>query len=373
MNYLVIGAGLMGRAVAFDLLKFSDYSKITVVDNNRKSLEESRIFLNNKDIYLDTLDIDDSKNIKNIFQKHDIAISAVPYNYNYNLTKKAIENKTHFIDLGGNNDVVEKQKTLNKNAEEQNVTIISDCGLAPGMVSTITRDIVEYLDSVESVKLRVGGLPQKPKPPLNYQIVFSPNGLLNEYIEDTLVLENHKIIYKQSMTEIEEINFPKPFEKMEAFLTSGGCSTLPKTYQKKIKNLDYKTIRYPSHCDQFKKMFNIERLKNKPHDLLIKQLLKNIPTKGKDLVLLKAIGKGKKENKNKIIEYNIIDYYDEKNNITSMMRTTAFPVSIIAQLIEKQIITKPGVFTPEEIIPPKEFLKKLRTRNIKIKKKITGS
>jgi lysine 6-dehydrogenase len=370
MDVLIVGAGLMGRAIAFDLLNFSNNSKVTVVDKEKKFLEETKNFLKDKDIYLDILDINDLERIKQVFKKNDIAISAVPYNFNYNLTKLAIETNTHFIDLGGNNDIVQKQKTLKKQATKNKVIIIPDCGLAPGMVSTITRDIVENLDAINSVKLRVGGLPQKPKPPLNYQIVFSPNGLINEYVEDTLVLENNQIKTKKSMTEIEHITFPEPFGKMEAFLTSGGCSTLPFTYRKIIKNLDYKTLRYPDHCKNFKQIFNLKENNRKK---LINKLLEEIPTKGEDVVLLKAIGKGSKNNKKQKIEYTIIDYYDQKNKISAMMRTTAYPVSIIAQLIEKQIINTPGVFTPEEIIPPKYFFEELEKRNIKINKKITGS
>lgn len=370
MDFVVIGAGMMGRAIAFDLFNFSNNSKITIVDKDEKFLKETKSFLKNKDIYLDILDVKDSEKTKELFKEKDIAISAIPYSFNYNLTKKAIETKTHFIDLGGNNDIVEKQKTLQKNAEKNKVTVIPDCGLAPGMVSTITRDITDYLDITNSVKLRVGGLPQKPKPPLNYQIVFSPNGLINEYVEDALVLENNQIKTKKSMTELEEINFPQPFIKMEAFLTSGGCSTLPYTYKKIIKNLDYKTIRYPGHCKNFKKIFNID--KNGKNNLkeLINKILEEIPTDGKDVVLLKAIGKGLKDNKKHKIEYTMIDYYDEKNNITSMMRTTAFPASIIAQLIEKRIIKKPGVFTSEEIVPPNDFFYELNKRDIKIDKQV---
>jgi len=247
MKVLVIGAGLMGRAIAFDLSKFSNFQKITVVDKDEKALNSAKTFLKNKKINFEKLDIENKKNVKKYFQECDVAISAIPYYFNYELTKIAIDTKTHFLDLGGNNDVVQKQRGLFEKAKKNKVTILPDCGLAPGMTSVFVKDIVEYLDSVDFVKIRVGGLPLDPVPPFNYQIVFSPNGLINEYVEDALVLDHGKIVTKKSMNELETVEFPKPFGKTEAFLTSGGCSTMPYTYKDKIGYLDYKTIRYPGH------------------------------------------------------------------------------------------------------------------------------
>jgi lysine 6-dehydrogenase len=182
------------------------------------------------------------------------------------------------------------------------------------------------------------------------------------------------------MTELEKITFPKPFCDMEAFITSGGCSTLPYTFKYIIKYLDYKTIRYPDHCEKFKlllelglgydKPIKVNGIKINPREILIKFLEKLIPATGEDVVLLKVFAKGVKNNKKTKIEYTMIDYFDKKNNITAMMRTTGYSVSIIAQMIEQKIIDKYGVFTPEEIINPKYFFKELEKRDIIIEKRI---
>ena len=309
-------------------------------------------------------------------------ISAAPYRFNYILAKIAIETKTHFLDLGGNNDIVKKERGLFKRAKKRNVIVIPDCGLAPGLTSVITKDIVEQLDTIDYVRLRVGGLPINPRPPLNYQMVFSPYGLINEYVEDALVLDNGNIIKKKSMTEIEKIFFPEPFGEMEAFLTSGGCSTLPYTYKNKIGYLDYKTIRYPGHCEKFKTLLDIGfaeekeiKIKNQkivPREVLAHILMKNLPTNEHDVVLLKVLGKGVKDKKTCNLEYTMIDYYDEKNDITAMMRTTAYPVSIIAQMIEQSVIQKRGVFCPEEIVSCNIFFEELEKRNIHIIKNRTS-
>jgi len=374
MDILVLGAGMMGRAIAYDLSNYSNFEKITVVDKDKKILFSAKKFLDTADVNFEILDLEKINDVEEYFKKNDVIISAVPYNYNYELTKIAIANKAHFLDLGGNNKVVDKQRKLFKKAEENNVIIIPDCGLAPGMTSVFVRDIVNYFDYTDFVKIRVGGLPINPKPPFNYQIVFSPNGLINEYVEDPIVLDHGKIISKKSMAEIEKISFPKPFENLEAFSTSGGCSILPYTFRDKIGFLDYKTIRYPGHCELMKTLLDLglgseHPLKVNdqtiiPRNFLINLLLNVIPTEGKDVVLIKIISKGNKENKSYELEYNVIDYYDDENNITAMMRTTAYPVSITAQMIENGDIKKNGVFGSEEIVKPDKFLSELKKRKI---------
>jgi len=378
MKAIVLGAGMMGRAIAYDLCKHSNFDSIAIADKDKKTISSAEKFL--KDIDFLKLDVEKTNDVKKQFKEYDVAISAVPYKFNYVLAKTAIETKTHFLDLGGNNDIVEKERSLHDGAKDNDVTIIPDCGLAPGLVSIITKDIMEQMDSVNYVKLRVGGLPQKPTPPLNYQIVFSPYGLINEYVEDAMILNRGRIIKKKSMTELETIEFPKPFGKMEAFFTSGGCSTLPYTYKDKINYLDYKTIRYPGHCEKFKtlldlgfageKKVNVGDQNVAPRDILATLLVKNLPTSGKDVVLLKVLSEGKKNGKKTHLEYTMVDYYDDKNNITAMMRTTGYPTSIISQMIERNIIKERGVFCPEEIVPCKPFFEELEKRNIQIKKKI---
>lgn len=380
MKITVLGAGMMGRAVAFDLEKYSNFSKIIVADKDEQTLQSAKFFLKGKKIDFEIINVNDPKDVRKHFQQADIIISAVPYRFNYDMTKIAVETKTHFLDLGGNNDIVNKQRSLSEKAKKNDITIIPDCGLAPGLVSIITRDIVDEMDSVDYVKLRVGGLPTDPKPPLKYQIVFSPNGLINEYVEDALVLDHGEIIKKKSMTDIETVSFKKPFGDMEAFITSGGCSTLPYTCRKCIGYLDYKTIRYPGHCEKFKPLLdmgfagenpvNIGNQKIIPRDLLIALLLKSVPTKGRDVVLLKVLSEGMRNDKKHSLEYTMIDYYDDKNDISAMMRTTGYPVSITAQMLEDDSISRRGVFCPEEIVPCTAFFEELKKRDIQIKKEM---
>lgn len=376
MNVLVLGAGMMGRAIAYDLSLFSGFEKISIGDKDIQTRSSAKEFLKETLVKVIPVNAENSNDVKKQFQKVDVVISALPYRFNYGLAKLAIQTKTHLVDLGGNNTIVENERSLFSKAKKNAVTIIPDSGLAPGLVSIITRDIVDHMDTVDTVKLRVGGLPRYPQPPLNYQIVFSPYGLINEYIEDAIILDSGKIHEKKSMTEVESLEFPKPFGTMEAFLTSGGCSTLPYTYTTMIKYLDYKTIRYPGHCDKIKAFLELGLADEKkmnlgghaiaPRDVFVSLLTKHVPTKGEDVVLLKVLSQGTKNGKKRSREYLMIDYYDTEHTITAMMRTTGYPVAITAQMIEDGRIQERGVFCPEEIIPPTPFFSELKKRNIKL-------
>jgi len=381
MNILIFGAGMMGKAIAYDLSCHSNFDTITIADKDTHAISSIDHFIKDKRINPVVLDVAKSKKVRELLREQDIAVSALPYMFNYMLAKNAIETKTHFLDLGGNNDVVKKEISLDKEARKRNVLVIPDCGLAPGLTSIITRDIVDRMEYIDYVKIRVGGLPLYPKPPLNYQIVFSPYGLINEYVEDAVVLDHGEVKRKKSLTEIETVEFPEPFGKMEAFLTSGGCSTLPYTYKDRIGYLDYKTIRYPGHCEKFKLLVDLGLTKKEkidvngrpiaPVDFLAKILLKSLPKNEPDVVLLKVLSKGEVNEEKYKMEYEMIDYYDEKNKITAMMRTTGYSTSIIAQMIEREDIMDKGVLTPEKVVPPDIMFNELKKRGIAVNRKIT--
>lgn len=376
MKVLVLGAGMMGRAIAYDLNRFSNFDEILIGDKDYKTRALATNFFKETVVKVISLDAEKIDELEKQIQKVDVAVSALPYFYNYQLAKIAIKFHTHFIDLGGNNTIVQRQRRLFSKAKKNAVTIIPDSGLAPGLVSIITRDIVDYFDTIDFVKIRVGGLPRHPQPPLNYQIVFSPHGLINEYIEDAVVLNQGKILVKKSMTELESLKFPKPFGMMEAFLTSGGCSTLPMTYKKTIRYLDYKTIRYPGHCSKIKAILDLgfadERKINvngqyvSPRDVFVSLLMQHVPSAGEDVVLLHVQSQGIKKGKKQSRDYRLIDYYDKDKSITAMMRTTGYPAAITAQMIENATINERGVFCPEEIIPPQPFFDQLKKRDILI-------
>lgn len=367
----------MGFGAAYDLAHNSpNVSEITVADSDLKQAEAAVGKINSPKVSALQLDVSKYEKTVAVMDNHDSAISCVNYWYNTELSKIAIETTTNFCDLGGNNSVVDQQLALDSEAKSAGINIIPDCGLAPGMVSVLAMHGAKRFDEVEEIHIRVGGLPQEPKTSLNYQLVFSVEGLINEYIEKARVIRNGEIAEVESMTECEKLSF-EGLPELEAFQTSGGTSTLPDTFLGKIKELDYKTIRYAGHCDKFKTMIELglcssENIevdgKNIRPRRLFGQLLENhLPADKPDYVLIRLEFVGKKDGETEHLKFDIVDKQDDETGLSAMMRTTSFPASIIAQMMANGEVSARGATPQEKVIDSDKFVAELARRNIFIK------
>lgn len=375
MKLAVIGAGLMGRAAVYDLAQNENIESIGLFDTDVKTAREvAEKYAHDKSVAA-SLDAGDLDAVAATLQDYDAAISCVPYQFNLTLTQAAIKAGCHLVDLGGNNDMVRSQLELNNEAERAGVSIVPDCGLAPGMVALLAADGVSKCDHVSSLTIRVGGLPQSPRPPLNYQMLFSAEGLINEYWEPCVILEDGQKKTVNPMTGLELLEFDG-IGKFEAFYTSGGTSTLPDSYLGKVDFLDYKTIRYPGHCQLFRPMLEIGLASRQkvevdgssvePREVLKAVLKRALGHDDLDMVLLRVTLEGQKDDKDKTIVYEIVDRQESKTALTSMMRLTAFPASIVALMAAGGDITVRGVKPQEIAVDPSRFIPELRARKIKL-------
>lgn len=379
-NYAVIGLGLMGKAICYDLLTFDEKNVIGFeIDDERRYLVDGEFsnFRNrfkSQKLSLTIYDNPVTDPLVSIFKENDIKVvfGAIDYKFNEYLTQICIASGSSYLDLGGNPNIVKKQFLLNDKAINSKITVVPDCGLAPGMVNVIAAHVMSQFDSLENCEVRVGGLPQNPKTILNYQQVFSIRGLTNEYLEDAIVIRDGYKQFVSSLTEIESLEFPEPWGTLEAFQTAGGTSNLPDLYEGKINNLTYKTIRFPGHCYIFKFLKDYDFLSSNKilsnmsaREVSEYLLQKHLPKNEPDVVLVRIKVVGKKESSNLTKVYDLIDLYDEKTGYSAMARTTAFPISIIGQMIMKKNLNKKGVIAGELEIPKIEFLDELAKRNIK--------
>ncbi len=388
MKILVLGAGRMGYGGAYDLVHNSpDVERVTIADFDAKKAEEAAAKVGTARIEPRHADASVYREMVALMAGHDSVISCVNYWYNESLSRAAIETKTNFCDLGGNNYVVDEQLALDAEAKAAGISIIPDCGLAPGMVSILAMHGAARFDRLDGLRIRVGGLPQDPKPPLDYQLVFSVEGLINEYVEAARVIRDGKVIEVPSMTELESLEFDG-FPPLEAFQTSGGTSTLPDSFLGKLKELDYKTIRYAGHCEKFKTMIDLglcsseeivaDYVKVKPRKVFGELLQQHLPADGPDYVLVRLEFVGQKAETRPVgsvppntdgrshLRYDIVDKQDETTGLSAMMRTTAFPASIIAQMMAKGEVIMRGATPQEKAIDPERFVAELERRNITI-------
>lgn len=369
MRIAVLGAGRMGLGAVHDLAAQNDVDEVTVADADESKARAIADRVGEK-VRPVRADLADRKTAATLMRGHAAAISCVNYWLNVDLARAAIDAGTNFCDLGGNNDVVAAELALDEEARAKQINIVPDCGLAPGMVAVLVAHAVQRFREVEAIHIRVGGLPQNPKPPLDYQFVFAVEGLINEYVERARVIRGGRIRYVDSMTEVEALDFPAPFGRMEAFQTSGGTSTLPDTYLGRVKELDYKTIRYPGHCAKFKTMIDLGLCSSEkvdvdgamvsPRRLFGEMLVRTLPHDEPDVVLVRVEVKGD----GKHLTYDIIDRQDETTGLSAMMRTTAFPASIVALMMARGQTTAKGALPQERCIPPAEFMTELAKRNI---------
>ncbi len=376
-KFLVLGAGMMGKAIAYDIVQSKGRDSLTVIDANPDACRSLRDWL---DVEIHNLDVN-SPDIGQHIKDSKSVICALPYGFNLGFMKKAIAAGAHFCDLGGNDDIVRSQLALDKEAKDADVLCVPDCGLAPGMANVLGAHLARQFDTVDELTIRVGGLPQNPKPPLNYQLVFSVGGLINEYKEQCKVLRDGQIVYIDPMDDIEELEF-EGIEKLEAFTTSGGAAWLPEIYQGKMNKMDYKTIRYPGHAVIFRSILELGLADEYEiasgitlREVLEGQIMKNLSGNDEDLVLVRITASGVMAGNasgNIAGSYvtknmDIIDYYDKENKITAMMRTTSFPTSIIAQMVLDGDIAERGVKTPEMCVPGELFMEELAARDIVVK------
>jgi lysine 6-dehydrogenase len=369
---LVIGAGLMAKSIAYDFARQEDVDRVVIASLYLRDAKKLASFLKNRKANAVRLDAADADAASKLMKDADCAVSAVPYYYNYALAEAAVRAGCNFVDLGGNNDVVGKEFSLSAQAKKKNIAIVPDCGLAPGMASNIVALGLRDFKKVESVSIRVGGLPQNPRGPLNYMMLFAPQGLINEYVEPSVILRDYRIKEVESMTGIEKLRF-KGLGQLEAFYTSGGTSTMPATFKGKIKFLDYKTIRYPGHAEKMKAIIDlglcssepveVGGVKVPPREVLEKLLVKNLTFRDRDIALVRVTC----EDRKKKVVFELIDY--ETGPLTAMMRTTGFHAAVIAEMLVRGQVKKKGTLRHELDIPPDIVVKELRVRGLNIVKK----
>ncbi|MFH0889380.1 MAG: saccharopine dehydrogenase family protein [Planctomycetota bacterium] len=366
MKVLVIGCGLQGFEIASDLFK-DKHIKVGVCDI---SSERLRRIKNIGISSVHQMDINDKKHLTGLIKQYDLIVGAVPGKYGLGLVKTVIESGRDMVDISF---MPEDAPKLDRLARQHNVKIVVDCGLAPGISNLLVGHAQSILKRIDEVHIAVGGLPQNPKPPLNYRTVFSLEDVMEEYTRKVRIIENGKFKIIEPMTGVEKIKF-NGIGEFECFFTD-GLRSLAQTV-KGVKTMTEKTIRYPGHTAQIKTLIEcgfldtkpVEFRNNKvsPRDFTLKVLGDKLALgKDKDITLFRVVVKGEKT-----LKYELVDYYT--NGVTSMARTTGYPCAIVARLMN--LIDKVGVMPPEELgknsLIFSQVIDGLKKRGIKIKETI---
>ncbi len=376
MKLLVIGSGMMGSAAAYDMARNDVVESVTLADSDKRRAKQAASRVNKlaraKKVRAVQLDAANESAAAKLMRGHDAALSAVPYFFNVGLARAAIKAGCHFADLGGNNTVVRQELAMGKQAEKRGVAIAPDCGLSPGMASILAGELMRRVGGkADALKIYVGGLPERPRAPFNYQLVFSVEGLINEYVEPA------RILRKGKLTTIEPLSEPEEFEieglpPLEAFHTSGGTSTLPETFAGKVGECFEKTLRYPGHLPMIRALYDLglfsgQRLKLgkvevAPRTVTSKLLEQKFAGNEPDLVVLRV----EAHTEDSVAAFTCVDHYDRKTRMTAMMRTTAWPASVVVQMLASGEITRRGGMLQERDVPAQKFLDIMAGRGVHI-------
>jgi lysine 6-dehydrogenase len=374
---LVLGGGLQGSACAWDLLRTTE-AEVTLADQHPRTLPPFLKPGRNKRLTIVTLDARDPEALARIIAGHQAVMSALPYYLNATAARLAVDAGVHFADLGGNTEIVREQQKLDAAARKKQISIMPDCGLAPGLVNILAAEGIRRLDRVDSVKLFVGGLPQHPQPPLNYNIVYSLEGVLDYYTTPSSVLRDGRVTPVEALSELETVEFSAPVGPLEAFHTAGGISTMPWDFEGRIGVMEYKTLRYPGHAHIMQAIRELGLLDLepvavngatvRPRDVFVRLVDARLrKPEVEDLVALMVVVSGVKGGTPRRVAFELLDYYDPDHGITAMMRTTGFSLSITGQMQVGGRVTRHGVATAYEGMPYEPYVKALAKRGIVIK------
>ena len=349
---VVLGAGLVGSAIAKDL---SLNHKVTSVDISPESLTK---FSDSHEIETIVADLNDTEHIKSLVADFDLVVGAVPGFMGYKTMKAVIEAGKNMVDISF---MPEDFLQLDGLAKEHNVTIVADCGVAPGMGNIILGHHNQNMH-VKSYECLVGGLSVIREWPYEYKAVFSPIDVIEEYIRPARYIQNHEMVTKEALSDPELVWFDK-IGTLESW-NSDGLRSLMHT-MKNIPDMIEKTLRYPGCIEYLKVLresgfFSYEEVevngtKIRPIDLTAKLLFPKWKLKEgeEDFTIMRITVAGIEDGNEKTYTYNLLDRFDRQNNIISMAKTTGYTCTAVANLILDKGFTTTGVSAPE-IIGAKE-------------------
>lgn len=355
---------MQGRVIAWDLARAKHY--VTVLDSNSKNFQKLKKLPN---IITRKFDVTEKRKLVSLLKEFDIVVGALPSALGFYSMKCAVDAGSDMVDISY---LPEDPFLLDKIAKRKKIKIVPDAGFAPGLSNILVGEAYQILKSVDKIRILAGGIPQNPIPPFNYRITWSPADLLEEYLRPARIRKNFKKVTVDALSGLEEFNLRR-IGRLECFYTD-GLRTLLRTF-KDIKNMEEKTIRYQGHANLFKTIIDCGFLSDKPIKI---DRVEVVPKKFALAVLRPHLTKGDERdiclliiqirNKQKIKRYICIDYYDEKNKISSMARMTGYTCSLITQCI--QDYPEFGTIPPEYLGTEKRlcaFIKKgLRERGIQI-------
>lgn len=361
-NAIVLGAGMVGSVMAWDLASDSEFS-VTVADRSKEALARTKERSPDR---LETvvLDLADLDAVKQAIEPFDIVLGAAASHLGYDLLRTVIECGKNYADISFMSEDAMDHDEL---AKANGVTAVVDCGVAPGMSNLLCGRAVEALDECSDLEIYVGGLPVERRWPFEYKAGFAPADVIEEYTRPSRIVENGEMVVRAALTEPELMDLPG-VGTVEAFNTD-GLRSIAETLD--VPNMKEKTLRYPGHIELMRVLREMGLFSKEPIEVggqmvvpleVTQKLMFPMWTyeEGEaDLTVMRVTGAGIKDGVETRVTWDLLDYYDPITNATSMARTTAFPCAIMARLIARGELNRPGVAPPELLGHDEELVERV--------------
>lgn len=383
-TYAVLGSGRQGTAAAYDMARWGDARCVILADLDlevaRRAAEWVNALLDASIAEPIQVDVTDLEAVERLLMGVDAFLSAVPYVYNLEITRAAIQARAHMCDLGGNTEIVRQQHGFDAEARAAGISVIPDCGVVPGMGASLVVYATELLDEAIDIYMWDGGIPEKPRPPFNYLLTFHIAGLTNEYAEPAIFIRDGEVVEVEPITELERVEFPEPIGTLEAFVTSGGTSTMPWTWHGRLRTLQNKTLRYPGHFAQMRAFcdlglweltpIQVGGVEVVPREVFQALFEPKVTFPGdKDIVIVRVKAVGKKDDRDAEVVVELVDRFDEETGFTAMERTTGWSAAIVAQMMARGQ-TPRGAGGVETFVPGRPFVEELRRRGLNVTERV---
>jgi saccharopine dehydrogenase-like NADP-dependent oxidoreductase len=352
MKVIVLGSGKIGSIMAKDFAGSVEGAQLTLSDISEERARAAASSIEGAEWTL--IDTSDQAKLTETLSGFDLVLGALPGDFGWVALKASVGAGVDMLDVAF---TPEDPMELDGAAKEAGVTVIPDCGVAPGLSNILVGYSAARLDRVDEAQIMVGGIPEELVPPLNYTITWSAEGLIDEYVREVSIIQDGKTVQVPALSGLEEIEFPG-VGTLEAFYTD-GLRSLAKTFPE-VKNMYEKTLRYPGHVEKVKLLRELGYFSDEPLTvggsevsprLVTARLLERSLWKPEigDLLAMRIQIMGEKKGKKTGYRHQVLDRYDHETDVSAMARTTAYTASIVAGMLAKGAIDVKGVIPPEKL------------------------
>lgn len=375
MIITVIGAGHIGSAIADELTRRDEVEIVRICDSHTRSLRYLHETIESEKLRSFQVDARDIETLASILDGSDCVIASTSPELNPILAGKCLELGSHFCDLGGLPDILDRHVELRDQAAGKNLWIVPNCGLDPGLVNILCMTGIRKFDVPRTAEIRVGDVPLEPEPPFRFRLAWSAEKLLDDYTNPSYRLENGTRTTAEPLSGVESIEFGDPFGTLEAFRTAGSLGPLIEGVNGSFESLDHKTIRWPGHVEQMRFALSLgfgesRSIDVRTHltyrDVFARLLKKHLGGEFRDAVLCRISVSGETKGSEKTLVYQMIDRYDDEREMTAIRRCTGIPVVTIAIMLASGAVPGGGVQPPECIVAGDSFIEDLRDHGLNI-------